>query len=122
MSSILETAGAVGFSSANPSANIQPTDEKGSVTLDQVKNWDPEVIITTNNELRQTVAVDSQWRGITAVKNNRVYSNPAEATFDGMKSLMGLIWIATLLYPDKVGIDFSREVHSYQALFNKIKD
>lgn len=118
MSSILDLAGAIGFSTAN-SANIRPTDEKGNVSFEQLKHWNPDVIVTTSSELQRQIMSDRQWGGIAAVENSRVYSNPPEATFDGMKSLMGLIWISTLLYPEIVAINFSNEIRSYYKLFNK---
>ncbi len=119
MSSILETAGAIGFSNDNPSANISPTDESGKISLEQLITWNPDVIVTSNSELPSQIMSNPQLQKIKAVINGKVHANPPEASLDGMKSLMGLVWISTLLYPEIATLNFRSEVRSYYVLFNK---
>lgn len=120
MSSILDLAGTVGFSSTNPDANIEPTNESGKVSLEQLTRWNPDVIVASSADLPPQIMSNSDWQGITAVINRRVYANPVDATFDGIKSLMGLVWISTLVYPNIVTLNFLEEVRTYYELFNKV--
>jgi len=119
MSSILNLAAAIGFSAANPGSGIAPTDERGAISLEQLVAWDPDVIVTSNSSLPPQIVSDPRLRGVGAVVHDRVYANPPEASLDGVKSLMGLVWISTLLYPKTVTLDYETEAQTYYALFNK---
>lgn len=85
---------------------VQGGSGKTEVSLEQVLKWNPEVIITTELTFYQSVYNDSNWAGITAVKNKRVYLSPQSPFkwFDrptGTNMVIGIPWVAKILYPDK---------------------
>ena len=100
------------------------------ISLEQVLSWDPGVILV-NGEPREGVSGNSaaeqilshpDWAEGSAVKNGRVYGSP-KAPFSwidrptGPNRLIGLKWLASLLYPDYYDIDIDEEVKTFYKLF-----
>jgi len=76
------------------------------VSMEQVINWNPEVIITTNEEFYKKVYSDSNWANIKAVKEKKVYLAPSSPFnwFDrppGANIIIGIPWTAKVIYPEK---------------------
>ncbi len=93
---------------------FNPTAKKGfgrvKVSLEQILEWNPQVIITMDRNFYRTVYKDPRWRFISAVRNKRVYLAPREpfGWFDrppGINRIPGIIWTAYKLYPKR----FKRE-------------
>ena len=118
MSSIISLAGGIGYTSANPTANATATSESLTTNLEQLVEWNPDVIVVTSVPNQQTILTSSQWADIAAVVNNKVYVNPVEETLDGTNCLMGLVWLASTLYPSIVDLNLYTECQSYYSLFN----
>lgn len=77
-----------------------------SVSIEQVIYWNPDIIITTDNEFYNSVYNNSAWASIKAVKNHQVYLAPDEPAnwFDmppGVNTIVGTPWVAKVIYPDK---------------------
>ena len=94
---ILEIAGArnVAAGGAGGLANVSP---------EQVLAWNPDVIVTLDPAFRQGIGADPLWSGVKAVREGRVYQTPTLpfGWFDsppGVNRLIGLRWLAGLLYP-----------------------
>jgi iron complex transport system substrate-binding protein len=92
------------------------------VSLEQVLKWDPEVIVAWDTDVRGGAADDIRtnpnWAEIEAVKNGRVYAMPNEpwAWCDrppGVNRILGIHWIANLLYPDIYDVDMKEIVKEY---------
>ncbi len=91
---ILEVVGARNVAvGGNGLANVSP---------EQVLGWNPDVIVALDPAFRP--ADDPLWQGVKAVREGRVYRTPTLpfAWFDappGVNRLIGVRWLAHLLYP-----------------------
>ena len=96
------------------------------VSLEQVTAWDPEVIIVWSYVLRggaeNTIRSDNAWASIQAVRDGRVYAMP-NAPFSWCdrppvsNRLLGLQWIANMLYPDAYDVDMVEVTKDFYSLF-----
>lgn len=100
------------------------------VSLEQILQWNPDVIIfssntATNSNDRSTaiekLSKDSTWSKINAVKNNKMYVNPDGAfLWDryGAEEALQIQWAAKTLYPDKFpNIDIYKETKYFYKTF-----
>ncbi|PAV10789.1 hypothetical protein ASJ81_12340 [Methanosarcina spelaei] len=118
MSSIIDLAGGVDLYDTNTTlTSTQKVDEHLVVNIEQVLLWNPDVIITKTETEKNTILNDTQWQSINAVKNGRVYAAPRWESLDGIQSVMGLMWTAEKLYPDKVKFDFNNETREFYSEF-----
>ena len=74
------------------------------VSMEQVLAWQPDVIVTIDRNFYATVLTDPQWQGVKAVHDKRVYLEPLNPFGwvdepPGPNRLIGLRWLAHLLYP-----------------------
>jgi len=89
-----------------------------SVSMEQLLAWDPEVIVTVDPLFAERVHQDPRWQQVSAVREGRVYLAP-RAPFPwidfppGPNRLIGLPWLASLLYP---------EIFPAGALEEKVRD
>jgi iron complex transport system substrate-binding protein len=92
------------------------------VSLEQVLKWNPEVIIAWDSEQRggacEDIKTNPDWKNIQAVKDGRVYAMPNEpwAWCDrppGVNRIIGIHWVANLLYPDIYNIDMLEVAKEY---------
>ena len=96
------------------------------VSIEQVLEWNPEVIITENPKFFNSVYKNPLWSQVKAVRDHRVYLTPRGpfCWFDrppGATTILGLYWTAVKLHPemfadiDLEGIarDFYREFYHY---------
>lgn len=118
MSSIIDLAGGVDLYDTNTTlTSTQKVDEHLVVNIEQVLLWNPDVIITKTETEKNTILNDTQWQSTNAVKNDRVYAAPRWESLDGIQSIMGLMWTAEKLYPDKVKFDFDNETRAFYSEF-----
>jgi iron complex transport system substrate-binding protein len=76
------------------------------VSMEQVLQWNPEIIITNDEQFYQSVYNDSSWQNVKAVQDKKVYLTPEYPLgwFDrppGVNTIIGIPWTAKVLYPDK---------------------
>ncbi|MDR1422003.1 MAG: ABC transporter substrate-binding protein [Coriobacteriales bacterium] len=92
------------------------------VSLEQVLKWDPEVIIAWDTNERggayADIRTNPDWAQIKAVRDGRVYAMPNEpwAWCDrppGVNRIIGIHWVANLLYPDLYDIDMLEVTREY---------
>lgn len=95
MASIITLAGGT-----NVAAQVagNPTDENIEVSMEQIHEWNPQVITAMNEADRQTILTDAKWKGIDAVDNGRVYAQLKYAAPDGINAIMGLEWLYGVLH------------------------
>lgn len=81
---------------------------KGSagISIEQVLEWNPDVIITNDPEFYSKVYSNHLWEDVKAVKEKEVYLAPQSpfSWFDGPPGanvIIGIPWTAKVLYPDK---------------------
>jgi len=77
-----------------------------NVSIEQILVWDPEVIVTIDQEFAAIVRNDPSWAAVKAVRDNRVHLSP-KMPFGwvdfppSVNRLIGLWWLAKILYPDR---------------------
>ena len=76
-----------------------------TVSPEQVLAWDPEVVVTMDENFYRAVGSAPLWAGIRAVRDLRVYLAPRSpfGWFDSppaVNRLIGVQWLAATLYPD----------------------
>ncbi|OIQ60585.1 vitamin B12-binding protein [Moorella thermoacetica] len=96
-----------------------------SVSMEQVLSWDPELILSWNvaqGGAYEKILKDPKWQNLTAVKNHRVYQVPHGPFnwFDrppSVNRIIGVKWLANLLYPDVFNYDLVATVKDFYARF-----
>ena len=77
-----------------------------NVSIEQVLVWNPDVIVTIDQEFAATVRNDPSWAAVKAVRDNRVHLSP-KMPFGwvdfppSVNRLIGLWWLAKILYPER---------------------
>jgi iron complex transport system substrate-binding protein len=97
-----------------------------NVSLEQVLLWNPEVIITIDQDFAASVESDPSWRSITAVRRGRVHLSP-KLPFGwvdfppSVNRIVGLWWLAKMLYPDHFHEDLRPITREFYARFYHVK-
>ena len=76
-----------------------------NVSIEQVLLWDPDVIVTIEPDFAANVFSDPAWAPVSAVSSRRVHLSPmlpfGWVDFPpSVNRLIGLWWLAKILYPD----------------------
>lgn len=92
------------------------------ISLEQVIRSDPRVILVKEEAFMESIFGDPRWQDISAVRNGRVHLIPSLPFnwFDRPPSFMRLIgiqWVANLLYPEFFPMDMARETRRFYKLF-----
>lgn len=93
-----------------------------NVSIEQVLVWNPEVIVTIDQEFAAIVRGDPAWASVSAVKHDRVHLSP-KMPFGwvdfppSVNRLIGLWWLAKILYPDRFPEDLTRLTRNFYTLF-----
>jgi iron complex transport system substrate-binding protein len=114
---IIERAGAVNVADAGG-------DRQGiaQVQLEQILLWNPDTILTWDERFHAAVRDDPAWADVAAVRLGRVYLSPSVpfGWIDrppSLNRLIGLRWLSSLFYPDRVAIDVGEEARIFYRLF-----
>lgn len=99
--------------------------DPATVSLDQVRAWDPEAIISwdwrTRGGADDLIRASSAWKDIAAVRTGRVYSMPA-VPFPfcdrppGVNRFLGIQWLANLFYPQAYDVDMVEQVREFYRI------
>ena len=117
-----ETTGAV-----NVSKEL-PTENAAAVTMEQVVQWNPDVIFITNftkaqpDDLYNNKIGSNDWSAVAAVQKKQVYKMPLgmyRSYTPGADTPVTLLWMAKTLYPDLFkDVDITKETEDYyKAVF-----
>jgi len=93
-----------------------------TVSIEQVLVWNPQVIVTIDREFAANVRGDPQWANVEAVRAGRVHLAPV-LPFGWVDSppsvnrLIGLWWLAKLLYPKHFDEDIAALTREFYSLF-----
>lgn len=96
------------------------------MTMERILAADPEIIVTWDRNFYQSVWKDPLWANVTAVRTKRVHLSPT-APFGwidrppSLNRLMGLKWMAGILYPERFGFDLAAETRAFYELFYHVK-
>jgi iron complex transport system substrate-binding protein len=93
-----------------------------NVSIEQVLIWNPDVIITIDQDFAASVWNDPAWAPIAAVRARRVHLSP-KLPFGwvdfppSVNRLIGLWWLAKILYPELVPEDLRALTRDFYARF-----
>lgn len=122
---VLELAGAVNVAEVELSGG-----SRVRISLEQLLAWDPDVIVVngepkaslSGSAAAEGILEDPDFSALTAVQNGAVYGTP-NAPFSwierppGPNRIIGVRWLAGLLYPGAVDYDVDDEVREFFRLF-----
>ena len=110
---------------SNNLAVVDSPSSKGSgneVDMEQILKWNPDVILFAPGSVYATVGEDSAWQGVNAIKNGTYYEVP-NGPYNWMgfppsvQRMLGMMWMAKILYPEAADYDLYTEVAEYFQLF-----
>lgn len=110
---------------ANNLAVVEEPSSKGTgneVDMEQILNWNPDVILFAPGSIYDSVGSNENWQTVTAIKNGAYYEVPM-GPYNWMgfppsvQRLLGMTWMAKILYPDAADYDLYTEVSTYFQLF-----
>ncbi len=110
---------------SNNLAVVDSPSSKGTgneVDMEQLLLWNPDVILFAPGSIYATVGEDETWQGITAIRTGAYYEVPM-GPYNWMgfppsvQRLLGMLWMAKLLYPDAAQYDLYEAVKTYFDLF-----
>jgi iron complex transport system substrate-binding protein len=100
---------------------------RSSVSLEQLLKWNPEVIIVGYDKdakvgFFKDIYTSHEWENVKAVKDKKVYSIPNKPFdwFDrppSVNRIIGVKWLANLLYPEYIKLDIIAEVKGFYEKF-----
>jgi iron complex transport system substrate-binding protein len=116
---IIERVGAINVADAPGQRGII------NVSIEQVLLWNPEVVVTWDDRFYERVWDDPLWQGTAAVRSRRVYLSPAEpfGWIDrppSINRLLGMRWLASVLYPEQFEGDLRAMTREFYALFYQV--
>lgn len=94
-----------------------------SVSREHLLSWNPEVILTLpyyNPRLKEEFLSDPSLKSIPAISKQRVYVFPSYLDSWDMpmpESILGIMWLSTLLYPGQVYFDMEKEAREFYLRF-----
>ena len=96
--------------------------ELTTVSIEQVRRWNPDVIITVDREFAAAVRGDPSWAAVKAVREKRVHLTP-KLPFGlvdvppAANRLIGLWWLSKILYPERFKEDLRELTRDFYAKF-----
>lgn len=95
------------------------------VSVDQIREWDPQVIVAATPAFAEAVMENPEWSDITALRNGMVFQPPALpfGWLDqppGINRLIGLSWLKAKLFPARKAENIRSEVHHFFKLFYQV--
>lgn len=110
---------------SNNLAVVESPSSKGTgneVDMEQILAWNPDVILFAPGSIYATVGEDTAWKNVTAIREGRYYEVP-NGPYNWMgfppsvQRMLGMMWLAELLYPEAAGYDLQAEITEYFKLF-----
>ena len=94
----------------------------GSVSMEQLYLWDPDVILLSDPEAYEEAAESGMWSLLTAVDEGRVYLIPTEPysfidSPPATNRIIGIYWLGNLLYPELYPVDIVEKTIGYYDLY-----
>ena len=99
-----QAAAALNNSGAINVANTLGANAPPMVTRQQLRDWNPDIIIAQQHSFYDQLLRDPYWRSLAAVRNKHVYLEPSQpfGWIDDPPSvnrLIGMSWLSVLFYP-----------------------
>jgi iron complex transport system substrate-binding protein len=93
-----------------------------NVSIEQILVWNPDVIVTIDQEFAATVRDDPSWAPVKAVRDNQVHLSP-KMPFGwvdfppSVNRLIGLWWLAKILYTERFPEDLRALTQDFYSRF-----
>jgi iron complex transport system substrate-binding protein len=93
-----------------------------NVSIEQLLLWNPDVIVTIDQDFAASVRSDPALASVKAVRDGRVHLSP-KMPFGwvdfppSVNRLIGLWWLAKILYPDKFPEDIRAKTRDFYTMF-----
>ena len=109
----------------NNLAVVDESSSKGTgneVDMEQILNWNPAAVIFAPGSIYSTVADNENWQTIPAIRDGRYYEVPM-GPYNWMgfppsvQRILGMQWMAKVLYPDAADYDMYETTQTYFQLF-----
>lgn len=106
--------------------NVAAAAAQGHVAFEQVRDWAPDIILTSNPDFGRTALADPRWQSLKAVQSHRVYRAPLDpfGWIDeppGVNRLLGLRWLIAVLYPASGPVDLRAAAREFYARFYHVR-
>lgn len=93
-----------------------------TINMEQLFNFDPDVIVMSPGGPFATMATDSLWSQLRAVQNGDYYEIPAApynwmAEPPSINMLLGIWWLGNLVYPEVYNYDVAEVAKEFYQLF-----
>ena len=104
------------------SSSIVAGNGTSTISMEQLMLWNPSVILFAPGSIYDSVATRAEWGGITAIQNGTYYEVPS-GPFNWMgrppsvNRILGIKWLANLLYPKVFSYDMLEETKEFYKLF-----
>ncbi len=107
----------------NVANGVTADNSNAAITMEQVYEWNPDMIVITNftptqpQDLYENTIGSDDWSSVAAVQNHQVYKMPLgtyRTYTPGVDTPMTLQWLAQKAYPELFAdIDLAEEVRNY---------
>lgn len=107
----------------NAAHDVAADNSNAKITMEQVYEWDPDIIVITNftktqpQDLYDNAIGSDDWSTVKAVKDQQVYKMPLgtyRTYTPGVDTPMTLEWLAQIAYPEIFSdIDLTKDVREY---------
>jgi iron complex transport system substrate-binding protein len=116
----IDAAGAI-----NVAASLG-TGAQVNVTPQQIRAWNPDVILVEDRAFYTAMQRNPLWRSLAAVRNKKVFLEPSEPfgwidAPPGINRLIGLYWLSQILYPSESQDDLRSLMADFYDKFYGIK-
>ncbi|MBO4831735.1 MAG: ABC transporter substrate-binding protein [Oscillospiraceae bacterium] len=95
--------------------------DKAYTTLEQIYEWDPDMIICNEAGVDDYILSDGKWAGLACVRAGEVYQIPVGISRMGhptsTETPLALMWLTNLLHPDLYDIDLVQALKDYYLDF-----
>lgn len=91
------------------------------INLEQLYNFDPDVVVFCKDSIYETVAQDAAWTTLRAIGAGAYYEIPGEpynwlSNPPSLNMLLGVWWLGNLLYPEVYDYDMAEKTQQLYAL------
>src|SRR5262249_10074182 len=93
-----------------------------NISIEQLLLWNPDVIVTIDQDFAASLLGDRALTSLKAVRHRRVHLSP-KMPFGwvdfppSVNRLIGLWWLAKILYPDKFPEDIRAQTRDFYTIF-----
>ena len=114
---------AIEFIGAENVAKLEKGSKSGAeISMEQLINWNPDVIIAADEKVYELITTDSAWSNLKAVQEKKVYQSPSlpynwVGRPPSVNRILGMQWLGTLLFFEEFKYDMVKQSQEFYKLF-----